>query len=523
MPYGSTKEVPDYVPADKRKQWMEVFNSAYAKAKKDGKSDKAAEASAFKQANAVAGPKSQSRMAGGQGRLITAIAAAGASKAPEWIECIPAGEFTGRDGRGPYTLEDPKGVIEATLAQDMAGEIVVDYDHASDFAAPEGRPSPAAGWMRKFKVVNGAIWAKVEWTGEGAKHVSAKHWKYFSPVFEHEKDGTVTRLLRGALTNNPNLELQAVAAARKSRMAGNADVDLGKVEDALKKAFPSFGRDQIVQLIEYACELEEHADYPEGAEGEQMTKSPYDKDYTFEEEDSMKPERDNDEMDKECARNLRGDGKDPSPEEMSAMRRALDARHVKSEEAWKKDEAAKKAAAAEAAAATKAAEDDEDGDEDANAKKKDDDEDENSTHTQPSQEPFTRAAKNSRATRADKQVMSLTTKLNNLERERAVEKATAAVDEAIKARKLTPAQRAWGIDYASRDPRGFATFASNQPTLLSPTDPVRTNLQAGSAPGGTMAEVCANLGIDPDKAAAHFEATKNRPGSGAALIARHSA
>src|SRR5262249_59505384 len=41
----------------KRKQWIEVWNSAYRKAKKDGKSDKEAESSAFAQANAVAGPK----------------------------------------------------------------------------------------------------------------------------------------------------------------------------------------------------------------------------------------------------------------------------------------------------------------------------------------------------------------------------------------------------------------------------------------------------------------------------------
>ena len=53
MPYSSVKEVPDYVPEAHRKQWLEVFNSAYAAAKKDGKSDKDAESSAFAQANGV--------------------------------------------------------------------------------------------------------------------------------------------------------------------------------------------------------------------------------------------------------------------------------------------------------------------------------------------------------------------------------------------------------------------------------------------------------------------------------------
>jgi uncharacterized protein len=57
--YGSSKEVPDYVPADSKAQWKEVWNSAYHKAKKDGASDKDAEESAFKQANGVAGPNAR--------------------------------------------------------------------------------------------------------------------------------------------------------------------------------------------------------------------------------------------------------------------------------------------------------------------------------------------------------------------------------------------------------------------------------------------------------------------------------
>lgn len=52
-PYSSVSEVPDSVPSSKRKQWMEVWNSAYSKALKDGKSAKDAESSAFAQANGV--------------------------------------------------------------------------------------------------------------------------------------------------------------------------------------------------------------------------------------------------------------------------------------------------------------------------------------------------------------------------------------------------------------------------------------------------------------------------------------
>ena len=56
MPFSSTSELPSFVkkmPTKKQRQWMAVFNSAFAKAKKEGKSKKDAESSAFAQANGV--------------------------------------------------------------------------------------------------------------------------------------------------------------------------------------------------------------------------------------------------------------------------------------------------------------------------------------------------------------------------------------------------------------------------------------------------------------------------------------
>src|SRR5579864_4016948 len=49
-PYASASDVPDNVPAAHKKQFMEVFNSAHAAAKKDGKSKEEADKSAFAQA-----------------------------------------------------------------------------------------------------------------------------------------------------------------------------------------------------------------------------------------------------------------------------------------------------------------------------------------------------------------------------------------------------------------------------------------------------------------------------------------
>ncbi len=67
-----------------------------------------------------------------------------AGETPEWIELIPAGEFAGRDGRGPYRLTDAAAVIEASQALRMDAGLPIDYDHATDFAAPAARGRASA-------------------------------------------------------------------------------------------------------------------------------------------------------------------------------------------------------------------------------------------------------------------------------------------------------------------------------------------------------------------------------------------
>jgi len=134
------------------------------------------------------------------------------SIAPKWIELLPAGDFAGRDGRGPFRLSNPARVIAATDGLRMDAGLPIDYDHATDFAAPLGRPAPAAGWIHRIEVRAGALWGEVEWTNHGAAAVVTHEYRYISPVFEYSQDGEVQRILRAALTNNPNLYLTAISA-----------------------------------------------------------------------------------------------------------------------------------------------------------------------------------------------------------------------------------------------------------------------------------------------------------------------
>ncbi|MEO0681039.1 MAG: phage protease, partial [Pseudomonadota bacterium] len=72
----------------------------------------------------------------------------------------------------------------------------------------------------------GAIWGQVEWTAAGAQAVASRAYRYISPVFVLEtKSGEVLRITSAGLTNQPALELQALAR----REAGDdADPDPAK-------------------------------------------------------------------------------------------------------------------------------------------------------------------------------------------------------------------------------------------------------------------------------------------------------
>src|ERR1700728_4847948 len=114
-------------------------------------------------------------------------------EAPASIMLLPSGKVElrdSRDPREPWLNDQPEVVRARTMAlilNGMSAGLPIDYDHATDLAAPHGRPAPAAGWMKSFRVENGEIWADVEWTEPGAKALAAGEWRYISPVFDFTK------------------------------------------------------------------------------------------------------------------------------------------------------------------------------------------------------------------------------------------------------------------------------------------------------------------------------------------------
>ncbi len=136
--------------------------------------------------------------------LILALMQADAG-APDWLHILPAAEFTGADGRGPYAKPDNEALIALFNKEGL--RLPVDENHSTDLAGKKGFPSPARGWIVELQSRADGLWGRVEWTDEGDKIVAGKSYGYLSPVFLHgqTKPFKVAKMLRVALTNDPNL------------------------------------------------------------------------------------------------------------------------------------------------------------------------------------------------------------------------------------------------------------------------------------------------------------------------------
>ncbi len=122
---------------------------------------------------------------------------------PEWVHLIPAGVIRTVDGRGPWHMENPDALIANSMAD---GPLVIDENHSTDIAAPQGQPSPARAQIVELQSRADGIWGRVEWNEAGRELLAQRAYRFLSPVINVEKkSGAVLRLLRAALTNTPNL------------------------------------------------------------------------------------------------------------------------------------------------------------------------------------------------------------------------------------------------------------------------------------------------------------------------------
>jgi phage I-like protein len=125
------------------------------------------------------------------------------------------------------------------------GEVVVDYDHATEFAAGSGEAVPAAGWLKSIEDApdaDGVLYGAVEFTDKARGMVQAREYKYISPVIAWGTRDNQTGEPRGAvlrsvaLTNMPVLDsMPAIALSEAGWCEGEPENPAEGKSMAVKK------------------------------------------------------------------------------------------------------------------------------------------------------------------------------------------------------------------------------------------------------------------------------------------------
>lgn len=107
---------------------------------------------------------------------------------------------------------------------------------------------------------------------------------------------------------------------------------------------------------------------------------------------------------------------------------------------------------------------------------------------------------NDQVAQLQSQLTEATTRLSAIEAKAKSDRATAAVDAAIKGGKLAPALRDWGLQLAQSDEAGFAAYVEKAPAIVGGSGKLPADPPNGTASGldNTEAEICAAMGITPE-------------------------
>jgi phage I-like protein len=122
--------------------------------------------------------------------------------------------------KGPWFIDDEIAAAVIERIQQFDNDIVIDFEHQTLKSAENGKPAPAAGWIKRDSIVwvagKGLFAENVEWTDEAKDFIESKKYKYISPVFAFSKStGNVLDVRQVALTNDPAIDgmQEAIAAA----------------------------------------------------------------------------------------------------------------------------------------------------------------------------------------------------------------------------------------------------------------------------------------------------------------------
>ena len=136
--------------------------------------------------------------------------------AAEGFVRIPLAKL-GRWFKGALKFAITRADLAAVVANfgKRKADVVIDYDHGTEYSAGSGQPVPAAGWLKQIEPEpdgQGVLWGLAEFTEKARAMLAAREYKYISPVINwgardkltgEQQGATITSV---ALTNVPVLE-----------------------------------------------------------------------------------------------------------------------------------------------------------------------------------------------------------------------------------------------------------------------------------------------------------------------------
>lgn len=165
-----------------------------------------------------------------------------------WVQLLPAGHFNAVDGR-PHEVPGGKWFIDAeiaqrliTTAQSATNDLVIDYEHQTLKKDENGKPAPAAGWIKDMEWREGSgLWIKPDWTSRALDFIKNNEYRYISAVFPYSKEGIPSYIHSAALTNRAGIDGMQELEALSANILSDQQLEKPAMNETMRKLLAKLG------------------------------------------------------------------------------------------------------------------------------------------------------------------------------------------------------------------------------------------------------------------------------------------
>lgn len=171
------------------------------------------------------------------------------------VHIAPFGDYSQWAEDGTEIVQHITKETIAKMVENFGEPILVDADHSSCFAKGSTK---AYAWITAIYEADDGLRGDMQFTECGAKAVASGEYRFVSPVWEVTTDGNPTKLISVALTNTPNLPLNAVGNTQQQPTANNTNNnEENPTMDEIKKLLALADDADEVAIVEAIKALQE--------------------------------------------------------------------------------------------------------------------------------------------------------------------------------------------------------------------------------------------------------------------------